>query len=467
MALRVSRQLIEVLVSGESQIKVTRQQIEALHYDPLRFGIIADTLTLNQTVFGGVTRYHTVTDSLSFVDHSPAKFLASADSTLTFTEECHRIKEATATDSLEFTDVASYFHIIEDFYPTGDYLTFIEWAAIVNGKWQFVPDTLSFVSTLDWHGPIYKQINHYLSYTENIRNNNNYRVTISDLLDPTDWAGRPYNLTATDSLTFVQDGWRGNPIYDSLVFSELAIHAKGGTISSILNLTQTVVVHGSFLRDAGQLLNLGQSTSYYFITPCIDKQYHPFVGTSDVIDQVDAPNNNLPITQYVSTTNRFQLIYPARGGILDSVILRAPEIDSKDTQAFNRINRETRGGYLVVFSDPQWPKTNTVSCTFTGLTKVEIDTLQSFILNYIGEEIQIVDWEGGLWIGVVLKPNTPATCDGKNKWSIGFEFEGNRLDNYNPGLSLVFSDAAINVVLRRPITSDSLVFNHLANYQVN
>ena len=42
-----------------------------------------------------------------------------------------------------------------------------------------------------------------------------------------------------------------------------------------------------------------------------------------------------------------------------SVSLRAPNLGNKDRLSFNRVLRETRGGTLVVFADPIWPKVQT------------------------------------------------------------------------------------------------------------
>ena len=53
----------------------------------------------------------------------------------------------------------------------------------------------------------------------------------------------------------------------------------------------------------------------------------------------------------------------------DEVTLRAPDFGNKDRLGFNRVLRETRGGTLVVFADPQWPKTQTLALNFSGLSR--------------------------------------------------------------------------------------------------
>lgn len=459
--------MLEALVTGESQLRVTRQMLEALYYDPYYPQTIADTLTLNETVHYDLWKWASGSDSLIFSDHAPGDFPVSISDTLVLSDAGQRCQIGSAAEDLDFTDAASFIHAVDDFKPTGDYLTFTETVVVENGKWQYVPQTLTFTETVTWHGSIRLALNHYISFAETVSNNNNPRQSITDLCTFAQYAGRPYSVAIADSLTFVDASVRMNHASDSLTFNQVVVGGKGGDGSDVLAFTQTVVKQASFLKDATTLLNLGQSTSYYYVTPCITKQYHPFIGTSDYTGQPDAPASTTPLKQLIPANPRFQLIYPAAGGIDDYVDLRAPELDNRDSSAHTRINRESRGGNLTVFADPVWPKINTISCTFIGLTGTEIALIQAFILNHIGEAIQVIDWEGRAWLGVVLKPNEPATCDGRDKWSIGFEFEGTRIEDYNPGLSLVFSDTATNIVLRRPIVSDSLIFNESANFRLN
>ena len=50
-----------------------------------------------------------------------------------------------------------------------------------------------------------------------------------------------------------------------------------------------------------------------------------------------------------------RFVYPVVSPTV-SVTLRSPELGNKDRLQFNRISRETRGGTLIVFADPMWPK---------------------------------------------------------------------------------------------------------------
>jgi hypothetical protein len=109
---------------------------------------------------------------------------------------------------------------------------------------------------------------------------------------------------------------------------------------------------------------------------------------------------------------------------LDSVTLRNPELGNKDRLKFNRINRETRGGTLIVFADPMWPKVESLVLRFAGLKKAQADALLTFMQNHLGEEVGLLDWEQRYWRGVIVNPNDPVVEDSRGSYSASFEFEG-------------------------------------------
>ena len=92
-------------------------------------------------------------------------------------------------------------------------------------------------------------------------------------------------------------------------------------------------------------------------------------------------------------TAPFQLLYPAVGPATDSVTLRAPNLGNKDRLSFNRVLRETRGGTLVVYADPIWPKIQTLVLSFSGLSGDEAQALIAFFNDHLGLEIGLLDWE--------------------------------------------------------------------------
>lgn len=128
----------------------------------------------------------------------------------------------------------------------------------------------------------------------------------------------------------------------------------------------------------------------------------------------------------------FQLTFPATGTVTDSVTLRSPNLGNKDKLSFNRISRETRGGTLVVFADPIWPKIQTLVLTFSGLTETEVSDLLVFLDAHLGEEVGLLDWENRYWKGVIMTPDDPVVQDTRDTFSASFEFEGELDPTWSP-----------------------------------
>ena len=94
----------------------------------------------------------------------------------------------------------------------------------------------------------------------------------------------------------------------------------------------------------------------------------------------------------------FRLFYPAVGTVTDSVTLRAPNLGNKDRLSFNRILRETRGGTLVVFADPIWPKIQTLVLTFSGLPTSVLWPQNTILLV----ALLLAPLQAGWWAAIVL-----------------------------------------------------------------
>ena len=207
-----------------------------------------------------------------------------------------------------------------------------------------------------------------------------------------------------------------------LAFTQTATVDKCKLVRSALELTAEAAVARSGLRGAASALNLHQSAAYYLVSAGVLQRYHPFVGDG-------APGAPTPPPLELEgprpgVTVPFQLVYPASGTVTDSVTLRAPNFGNKDRLGFNRILRETRGGTLVVFADPMWPKIQTLVVNFSGLTSDQAQQLLAFLETHLGEEVGVYDWEHRYWTGVITTPTDPVVQDGKDRFTASFEFEG-------------------------------------------
>jgi hypothetical protein len=172
--------------------------------------------------------------------------------------------------------------------------------------------------------------------------------------------------------------------------------------------------------SASTTLSLHQAVNLVLVEGCVDRAYTPFVGSTD------DPNAPVPPSVIVPTLERVedvQLYWPVNSPTV-SVTLRGPELDNKGRLRFQRINRETRGGTLIVFADPIWPKIQQLTLEFVGLEENEAQSLLSFIGTTLGREVGLRDWENRHWTGVVVSPNEPIIRNGPHNISTALEFEG-------------------------------------------
>lgn len=105
-------------------------------------------------------------------------------------------------------------------------------------------------------------------------------------------------------------------------------------------------------------------------------------------------------------------------------MFRRPRIGNKDDISFQRVNRKTRGGDLILFRDDQWPKTEVLDLTFDFDTDVEGHRLLQFIRATTGTNIYYRDHENRLWYGVIQNPDTELVAQGRFTFTIHILFEG-------------------------------------------
>jgi len=181
-------------------------------------------------------------------------------------------------------------------------------------------------------------------------------------------------------------------------------------------------------RDAPNTIAMKQSVGYSLIRDTTDCDYTPFIGASDAT--TTPPPITLPAAKSPTISGtRFRLAYPAFdvGGTIDFIDLRSPAFGNRERLDATRINRETHGGNLIIFADPNWPEVQTLQMTFEGLKSTQARGLITFIERWLGREIGVFDHEGRAWKGVIVNPNEAVTQDGTSSFSASLEIEAERV----------------------------------------
>ncbi len=387
MALRVTRQYDEVLASGVGKLRVTRQYAEVLT------SVYNVENVLSELNLEGVASYYLQAGGTQNIQHDL------------------NLQQDTEWET-------KFFWVIEH--------------------------DLNLSQQTDFSIPIkeYVQSNLRLQHL-----GRGYTGKASSTLQLVQIVGLDKEVEVTSVINFVSEGLRPIIGESELTLNQAVTFGKGSGILETIELISTADHIGIFIRSLSHTSILGHAFTYYIEDACNKKSYGPFIGENTIPNALTPPETTLPIVQTDPSSQlggcsptRFTLVYPALGAPISVVTLRAPELDNRDRVSFNRINRETRGGYLTVFADPNWPQKQTLAVTFVGLSKTDIDNLQDFFIDYIGKEINLTDWEGREWIGIITTPNEPAIQNGTDNWNITFEFEGTLIDSNTPDTGLQLTD---------------------------
>jgi hypothetical protein len=148
--------------------------------------------------------------------------------------------------------------------------------------------------------------------------------------------------------------------------------------------------------------------------------YSPFVGSTT---DPAAPQNILKNQPVIDSARRGVTLFYPWSAPTTALDLRGPDFGNRNRLEFQRINRETRGGTLIIWADPIWPKNERLVLNFAGLTEAEGQSALDFIALSLGKEIGFTDWEGNTVHGVIMTPSEPLVRDGRHSLSLGLEIE--------------------------------------------
>lgn len=351
----------------------------------------------------------------------------SADNTLTLTGVAGQTFELSRAQALSITGIVNHLNIAGDRLPTGSVLNFTQLVEITG--LSNVEHDLGLTQTVNILFPIKPVVTHILGIGHHT--STPYREFIADGLDLGSRVDIPLpTQSITHTLNLVQDVPVGNA-ENTLNFVQTVLFSKSLTAFSVMALVSDMSRVMIYDRTLTHNDVVGHALTWLEDSPCGRKQYTPFQGENTIPMDVSPPSNTLLDPQGEDAT--FKLYQPYLGVHTSEVELRQPELDNRDRNAFSRVSQETRGGKLLVFADPTWPRIRTLAVTIVGLTETKVNEFQAFLQSTVGQVIGLTDWEGRLWKGFITNPNEQATQDGKERWTVTFEFEGETLAVHQPG----------------------------------
>lgn len=430
---------------SSNQLRVNQQYLSVLFYPtPPEEESVTDNMTItdNATVITVLNK--SVTDAMS-INHTvlvAGDRNVSISHNLGLTQTAEMVQYAEASDVIGLVDYVGYFNYIDDKKHTGDTLNLTQ--SVLSLSAIPAEHTLNLVSTANGYGPYRLWINQFISLQQRLPTP--FFIDVAHTLSLSSILYTPLSASGSDTLNLTDLAYMSFCI-DTLNLAQIATVAKDCPASSTLNIVQTIWVEGNWIRHPAHTLNIGHALTWFEDTPCFRKQYTPFQGENTVFTIFAQPSATLPITHGDASVDRLTLYYPSHAAIARQLILRAPELDNRDRNAYTRVSRETRGGSLIVYADPAWPSIRTMVVSVIGLTAAEAEEYMEFIEATLGLQIEILDWEGRLWQGIITNPENPVVQDGKERFTIAFEFEGSTFEveqpeTLNDGFNLGLSDEA-------------------------
>lgn len=206
-------------------------------------------------------------------------------------------------------------------------------------------------------------------------------------------------------------------ISDTIEFSDTAVTDHGKFVEDTIVFSETVVLNRELELTVTDSIRFADFGVWETDAPDLCR-YSPSIG-SGAGDIPDPPSATVPTLVPVDFVTLF---YPTTSPTT-IVTLRVPELGNRDRQIFDRINRESRGGTLLIFANPDWPKLTRLALTFTGLKESEGQEVLSFFQDTLGLEIGFTDWESRTWHGVNLSPDEPMVRNSREIRDISFELE--------------------------------------------
>jgi hypothetical protein len=101
-----------------------------------------------------------------------------------------------------------------------------------------------------------------------------------------------------------------------------------------------------------------------------------------------------------------------------------PDFGDRESLEIRRVSRKTRGGDLVVFRDPGWPKFATYQWKWSFLNQGDLSRLLYFVRQSLGQVITVVDYEGRTLTGcIITTPANEVSQEGREDYRAGLSFQ--------------------------------------------
>lgn len=425
MALRSSQTFVSVLGGDTGKLRPSQTHVAVLGGDD---GKLRITNTWVQALTDQLFVIQDITDTLSLTDTLGSNIHSrSVTDTLALTQSVVKnIHTESITHTLDLEDLADSQYI---YVSVSSALALTQTArpSIIELN---VNQTISVGQSVSTQGSEQSySTSNFLGLTDST--NVSFAVanrSITDHLDFVDEETGPglqqfvsfvYELSVTDTMLLTDSAYRIYVVEDTLNLTDSAVAGRGYLLEDELELDHAVSRQIEYGRSLTDTLELAQAVAYEIERADTLCTYTPFVGVNGDGGATTPPPTTEPTLGSALLTLTYPYVTPTT-----TLVLRNPDFGNQTTLNFSRIFGETRGGTLIVFSDPTWPKIVTLSMQISGLSEAQTVELLDFLGDSLGQEIGLLDYENRQWRGIITNPDAEVTDNGDCRKTVSLQFEG-------------------------------------------
>ncbi len=223
-------------------------------------------------------------------------------------------------------------------------------------------------------------------------------------------AGRYLPVTASNTLSMTFATYRAESITNTFALS-FDCNKYGQGCDNVFAMNFGIATQWIGTASATATFALASNFGFWNVSTDLC-QYDPFVLSGS---EVSATPPTLTLAETVTFTSTS-----------GTLTVRAPKLADREESNTTRIYRTSLTGDLIVFADPQWPKSTKLTLEFEALSAAKADEFFEFLQTNIGLSTVYVDYYGQSWTGIILTPDAEFYQTDRSSCTYGtsIQFEG-------------------------------------------
>lgn len=269
-------------------------------------------------------------------------------------------------------------------------------------------DNLVFAEKLKFGGSTRHSISDTLVILEQIQKQLTYMRDATQTLSFGEVVAKSASEQLTETITFIETllACEYQSIWQGLILAEsLSTNASRGGTEQIV-FAEAISRGIEFNRSlTEQPLEFSQTLSSYVFKDGRPKQ------------------TSLTITAPPYTPQSYITVaYPSLASPTFSFTLKSPALQNTDEIEITRISRTTRTNERDIYNKTTWPKIRRFKYSFDNVCADEMVDMRQFLINTLGFECELLDYEGNTWLVFIESYNPDISESYPDRYSFDLVF---------------------------------------------